>query len=86
MVGSYDLEGSSYINSLSLVKCKSAETFEVEFKHVSIDGDQLNNIQGKSLIIDPNESYISLDFYDFKQIMKYLSTKFSKNGFICSKT
>jgi hypothetical protein len=38
MIGSYDLEGSSYIRGLSLVQCKSAEDFEVEFKEIMMFG------------------------------------------------
>ena len=66
MIGSYDPEGSSYGSDLSLVKCKSRDNFEIPMTSVTIDNDVIPNIQGKSLVIDPSESFISMDFYDFK--------------------
>ena len=53
MIGSYDFEGSSYFNKLSLVKCKSAETFEVDFTSISIGGSPVEHIKSTTLIIDP---------------------------------
>jgi hypothetical protein len=53
MIGSYDPEGSSYLNKLSLVKCKSADTFEVDFTTMSIDGSPVEHIKSTTLIIDP---------------------------------
>ena len=83
MVGTYDPEGSSYFHDLSIVQCKSAEDFEVEFKEIRMFGNQLTSIRAKDFIIDPQESFITMDFYDLSKVEAAMKTYFSGKGFKC---
>jgi hypothetical protein len=85
MIGSYDPEGSKYLDKLSLVDCSSAESFEVPIVSVSIDGSPVALPSGKrGFIIDPAESLIAMDAFDLSKIKATLETLFTGAGFKCA--